>query len=278
MLGLSVSNSHRGRETDASRPIYNKYAKGIWDINKSTIRLRRDSDNAEQDFPPLAGRYLDTASITAWAGSDSVYCTTIYDASGNGNHATQSTAAEQPRLVNAGVFEVDSNGDYSLYYDGTDDKMQCSDQVFTSGNVSATLFSKFNTEKTALQTICGTETVLKYQLRSDGTFQQLSSVDGASWEVIKPFSSYVANQVYLLATVSDYDNTNNKGYIDSTLVYTDPTFGGIGSNSNKFTIGALVITSPFTEGEFFQGHITAVSVFDKALTQAQVTTLTNRLS
>lgn len=47
----------------------------------------------------------DTAALLSFAGSDSAYVVTWYDQSGNGFDFTQATAANQPRVVNAGTLD-----------------------------------------------------------------------------------------------------------------------------------------------------------------------------
>jgi hypothetical protein len=76
----------------------------------SAIRVRRSSDNTEQDigFSVLGG--LDTSSLTSFCGSGNGFVTTWYDQSGNGLNATQTTAANQPQIVSSGSIFVDSNG------------------------------------------------------------------------------------------------------------------------------------------------------------------------
>lgn len=69
------------------------------------IRVRRSSDNATLDIG-FVGEDLDTTSLMAFAGSSSCFITIIYDQSGNGNHARQTSASNQPRIVNAGVLDV----------------------------------------------------------------------------------------------------------------------------------------------------------------------------
>lgn len=76
------------------------------------LRVRRSNDNAEQDIYPVAtpdangDRFIDTAALLAFTGANSGFITTWYDQSGNGRHATQATAARQPRIVNAGVVDT----------------------------------------------------------------------------------------------------------------------------------------------------------------------------
>lgn len=64
------------------------------------IRIRRVSDNVEQNFGPLAGGRLDVASILTFLGGGGGKLVTVYDQFGS-NNWTQSTAAMQPDWVEA---------------------------------------------------------------------------------------------------------------------------------------------------------------------------------
>jgi hypothetical protein len=76
----------------------------------SVVRVRRSSDNTEQDFS-------DVSLIADWVGSgNDGHVTTWYDQSGNGNNATQSTAGSQPKIVDAGSLVSDG-----IKFDGVDD-------------------------------------------------------------------------------------------------------------------------------------------------------------
>jgi len=70
------------------------------------IRVRRSSDNTEQDIGSIATGDLDTTALTAFVGAGSGYVTTWYDQSGNARNAVQATQASQPRVVNAGVVDA----------------------------------------------------------------------------------------------------------------------------------------------------------------------------
>lgn len=85
------------------------------------IRVRRSSDNAEMDVG-FASNALDTATMLAWSGADSVFVTTWYDQSGNALDAVMTTAGSQPRIANAGVLEV-QNTKPAPRFDGTDDRL-----------------------------------------------------------------------------------------------------------------------------------------------------------
>ena len=70
----------------------------------ATMTVRRSSDSATSDFYADAYGQLGTAingtgtSLESWLGTATGYVTTWYDQSGNGNHATQATAASQPLI------------------------------------------------------------------------------------------------------------------------------------------------------------------------------------
>ncbi|MEI7601285.1 MAG: arabinofuranosidase catalytic domain-containing protein [Aestuariivirga sp.] len=72
----------------------------------SLLRVRRSSDNTEQNIGFTIGGHIDTAALTGFCGSNSCFISTWYDQSGNGRNAVQATAANQPRIVNAGSVDM----------------------------------------------------------------------------------------------------------------------------------------------------------------------------
>jgi trimeric autotransporter adhesin len=84
----------------------------------AAIRVRRSSDNAERDIG-FIGEHLDVLALLVFVGNGSGFVTTWYDQSGNGRHATQATAANQPLIVINGVVET-QNGRPALFFDGAD--------------------------------------------------------------------------------------------------------------------------------------------------------------
>lgn len=69
------------------------------------LRVRRSSDNAEQDIQAVSGA-LDTTALLAFAGAGDAFVVAWYDQTGNARHLTQPTAARQPRIVASGVVDV----------------------------------------------------------------------------------------------------------------------------------------------------------------------------
>ena len=86
----------------------------------SAIRVRRSSDNTEQDINFNVFGELDTVSLTAFAGTGDAFVKTWYDQSGNSNDATQTTTSRQPQIVSSGAVIVE-NGKPALQFDGSVD-------------------------------------------------------------------------------------------------------------------------------------------------------------
>lgn len=71
----------------------------VSDYNGPLIRLRRASDNAEQDFFHGDNDIVDIAAINTWRAGSNVFVRTWYDQSSLGRNAVQSIAARQPQFI-----------------------------------------------------------------------------------------------------------------------------------------------------------------------------------
>lgn len=267
----------RNRYLRSLTSTYNKIFKqsvvSDWDINRSTIRVRRSSDDAEQDFPPLHNQ-LDVIAIGAFVGAGSGYVTTIYDRY-NSNHATQTTAGNQPRLINAGTFEVNSNGMYSLYYDGVDNFMNITDNVgldILSGGLS--ILAEFDTEAQAgyifsrnLDSIA----TQQYGLLSNATGTVDFYLEGA---IRSTDPTTDLNNKIIIAT---YNSTQTNVYLNGGIKDTDSVSTSLTSRPN-IQIGCRSNSvDGLTKTVFFKGHITKISIFKKGLTLNEVALLTNKI-
>jgi hypothetical protein len=108
----------------------------------SAIRVRRSSDNTEQDIG-FVGNNLDTASLLSFCGAGDGFVTAWYDQSGNARNATQATAGSQPRIVNGGVVDL-QNSKPVLNFDGTDDNFN---SIFSTLTQPNTIFSLATTSQ-----------------------------------------------------------------------------------------------------------------------------------
>jgi hypothetical protein len=92
------------------------------DYAGSAIRVRRASDNAEQDIGFDGSGDLDTTSLATFCSGTDGFVKVWYDQSGNANDATQTTTGDQPKIYDSATGVVTENGKPVL--------------DFTSGNIS----------------------------------------------------------------------------------------------------------------------------------------------
>jgi hypothetical protein len=102
----------------------------------NAIKVRRSSDNTEQNIGFTALGDLDTTALTSFCSGTNGFVTTWYDQSGNSRDALQTTAINQPRIVNIGVIEI-QNTKPSLRF------INSSQNYLLPGDVALTAFSIF---------------------------------------------------------------------------------------------------------------------------------------
>ncbi len=88
-----------------------------WAYAGACIRVRRSSDNVEQDIG-FVGSALDTAALLSFCGAGDGFVAKWYDQSGNARHLAQANAGLQPRIVSAGALITTINGLPSVQFNG----------------------------------------------------------------------------------------------------------------------------------------------------------------
>jgi len=85
------------------------------------VTVRRSSDDAEADFKASE---IDDGTLAAFCGAGDGFVKTWFDQSGNtGRDASNTTAAQQPKIVDSGSLVTES-GKAALEFDGSDDRLQ----------------------------------------------------------------------------------------------------------------------------------------------------------
>ena len=103
------------------------------------VRVRRGSDNHEQDF---TASEVSSGALVAYVGSgNDGFVETWYDQSGNSNNAVQATAANQPKIVDAGAFLG------KLLFDGSNDSFALNNSLIMPQPV--TMFAQYAATGTA---------------------------------------------------------------------------------------------------------------------------------
>jgi hypothetical protein len=108
----------------------------------NAIRVRRSSDNTEQNIGFTALGNLDTSSLTSFCSGTNGFVTTWYDQSGNARNATQTTAANQPQIVSSGSV-INVNSKPSIKFQDTTDLLRFQGTGGTSVNNTMAVVFKF---------------------------------------------------------------------------------------------------------------------------------------
>ena len=104
----------------------------------SGIRVRRSSDNAEQNIGFNVSNTLDTTALLAFCGAGNGFVTTWYDQSGNAKDIGNTTAVRQPQIVSAGTVLLE-NTKPTIRFDGSNDDFSAGFGILL--NQPSTMFS-----------------------------------------------------------------------------------------------------------------------------------------
>ena len=119
---------------DTIRPVAGYSLRKLSNISGPVIRARRGIDNKESDFYADEIEGGELQGFATGDGASDVFVTTWYDQFGN-NNATQTTAAEQPKIWDASTGLVTENGKAALDFDGVNDYLNVGN-IGTSTNKS----------------------------------------------------------------------------------------------------------------------------------------------
>ena len=79
--------------------------RSLSDDTVSVVRVRRDSDDAEQDF---TSEEITDGTLASFTGANDGLVSVWYDQSGNANNMTEATLSNQPTLVSNGVVNLEN--------------------------------------------------------------------------------------------------------------------------------------------------------------------------
>ena len=104
------------------------------------VRVRRSSDNGEQDFTVSE---VNSGALVDFVGSgNDGFVETWYDQSGNGNNLTQSTDGKQPTIVTSGTLNTRNNQPIIKLIQANSTFLQIADSSMfpTGSNIAVTIF------------------------------------------------------------------------------------------------------------------------------------------
>ena len=215
----------------------------------SAIRVRRSSDNAEQDIG-FSSDVLDESALTTFIGANDGFIVTIYDQSGNTKDATQSNTSDQAKIVSSGTVTKDNGkpaaelavGNYYAYSGGT---ISAQTAVSILGVFNASAAAGTSNIKYAVG-IQGTTSpvALRYGKTGNSSFEnKLGMITNGSTNAAL---SSAANTNQLLGigvgngtALSFYENNNAEvSTTDSTLSFTNDAIGLAAKYDGAFVMGA----------------------------------------
>lgn len=234
----------------------------------SCLRVRRSSDNAEQDIG-FAGNSMDASALTTFVGAGDGFVVTWYDQSGNARDLSNATAADQPKVVSSGALITGSNGKAAMDFDGTSDFLRrvtgsIDDFVNAASYTTWVVFNgdAFNTDTTTFNNDALWSDGSGYMgLMLDATSgMAIYNDDGAADEVYTPVSVgtwYVAEARHEAGTI--YVSKN--GGADASIAS--------GNTSNL--ADDLVVGRNFSSA-FFDGKMHEFVIFDVSKTNGERST------
>lgn len=212
----------------------------------SAIRVRRSSDNTEQNIGFTALGNLDTTTLISFADGGNCFVTTWYDQSGNGLNATQTTAANQPQIVDTNNL-ITEGGKPTLRFDGSNDFF-----INNTINISQPI-TRFTTAKNTNTTKAGVFT------DSNTTSDRFVLYSGGSGDNNGNFAASYSNTGAGLILTSNANRNlfyelANSGSNELALNGGTAITGNNGSNGlNKLSIGNIrttVVAGYYLTGNF----------------------------
>lgn len=204
----------------------------------SAIRVRRSSDNIEQDIVFDINGDLDTSTLSTFCSGTNGFVVTWYDQSGNGRNATQATAANQPQIVSSGSVITDGLKP-TIYWDGSDRLSLVSDSM--TNNIG--YFSLFGVSKLGENTSGTSRWIALMSTGTSNTSSRLlfgkfnnNYITGGRRLDADSFSGATSSSTYTLNRVSnsillDFVSGTIDAFFNSSLEASSTTFHSGGNTS-----------------------------------------------
>jgi len=173
----------------------------------AAIRVRRDSDDAEQDIGFDSNGDLDTTALATFCSGTDGFVKVWYCQSGNGNDATQATTGSQPKIYDSvnGVIEEGGAGNEkpALDFDGTNDGLNCATNLRTATGASTVITICNLPQRGDVQNLFAFYKVQRHLIEENGNtnYNNISvSTNETTNEFIKFIGADMSSQVLNFAT------------------------------------------------------------------------------
>jgi hypothetical protein len=137
------------------------------DYTGSAVRVRRASDNTEQDIGFDVNGDLDTSALTTFCTGTNCFIRTLYDQVGI-NNAVQTTTANQPKIYDSSTGVITKGGKPAIEGDGTDGKHLTTSNIALTGDLAMIAVGSFDTSGNDSMLFGGTSAATKSYLWRQG--------------------------------------------------------------------------------------------------------------
>jgi hypothetical protein len=206
----------------------------------SAIRVRRASDNAEQNIGFDINGNLDTSGLASFCSGTNGFVTTWYDQTGNSENLIQTTAVSQPKIFDSVSGTIVLSSKPAITFDAVNDFLSRQFPIIKTQPIYSQIVSTFPT--TSFGFIFDSTTANRISILRNALTQNMDIFAGLGISTVS--NSFVSNTRYLYTTL--FNSANSYLYQNSVLRLS----GNSGSNS----IGDLFINSRFNLTNF--GNIT----------------------
>jgi hypothetical protein len=227
------------------------------------------------DYPAIVTNGLVLNLDAGFTPSYPTTATTWYDVSSGGNNGT---------LTNGPTFNSANNG--SIVFDGVDDYAVTTQDQTPNLNITSSITLETWLKSTAVANSQHGDGVNSKGLSSDGNTGVYETLIVSSGEINYPFFririvsntptyfptniSLSLNQIYHF--VSTYDGSTMRIFINGVEAGTGlSTSGNIETNTQPLCIGVRLVHRNFGGDSFFSGNIFTNRIYNRALSQSEIT-------
>lgn len=211
-------------------------------IGRNAVRLRRSSDNAELNWPSIAGGGLDTDAIREWGLTNKLSVVTLFDQAYTGSPDAaydfgQSNWNGQPE------FRLNGPGGRPAIVFSGEQALQIVGFITTPQPLYVNVVAK-RTRVTGIQQV-----LLNFQdadVAYSGSSGQIYAAGGAL--------NANASENYFHVITAQYDGSNSKFIVDGADA-------GVGSTTSYIQTGSVTLGCLRTGGFFFNGELVEASAF-----------------
>ncbi len=225
-------------------------------LDPTVVNVRRSNDNSTSDF---TASEVSDGTLTSWVGGgNNGHVVTWYDQGGT-NHATQSTALNQPKIVDGGSLVIEG-GHAALDFDGVDDYLQLTSNVFAE-RLEVGMVSHLVEDNSKFQRLFNLSNGADddfMAVKANNEQLCLRTRTSQAGTTSKQFGSVINNRnlLYVTSTLSTDSYTAS---VDGEPL-TETT--GVVLGSGSFSISTIGARSDLSSSSFCEGTIQEVVIYD----------------